>query len=66
MPPAWPDHITADDATALDALAAAGVGEGDFGEDHHVPPDLLELHEVLEWEAATGDLHTGSGGEQRA
>lgn len=48
---AWPETITADDAPALDALAEAGWGEGD-GDDPHVPPDLLELHEVLEWQAA--------------
>lgn len=26
--------------------------EGDDGPGHDVPPDLLELYEVLEWEAA--------------
>lgn len=29
--------------------------EGDDGESHHVPADLLELHEVLEWEKAVSD-----------
>lgn len=48
----WPPEITADDAPALDALAAAGWGEGDDGADHHVPADLLELFEVLEWQTA--------------
>ena len=40
------------------ALAAAGWGEGD-GQDHHVPPDLLELHEVLEWQAAVAAAEGG-------
>lgn len=52
----WPDNITADDALELDALARAGVGEGDFdGDDHGVPVDLVELYEVLEWQGATGE-----------
>jgi hypothetical protein len=46
--------VTPADADALDALADAGIGEGDFGEDHATPADLLELHEVLEWETAVG------------
>jgi hypothetical protein len=29
-----------------------GQQEGDDGADHAVPADLLELYEVLEWEAA--------------
>jgi len=29
--------------------------EGDDGADHSVPADLLELHEVLEWEKAVAD-----------
>lgn len=28
------------------------VEPGDAGDEHAVPPDLVELHEVLEWEAA--------------
>lgn len=36
----------------LRELAEAGVGEGDFGDDHGVPADLVELHEILEWQAA--------------
>jgi hypothetical protein len=49
----WPDHITDADTPALDALAAAGIGEGDFdGHDHGVPADLVELHEVIEWQRA--------------
>lgn len=47
----WPPGITADDAPALDALAAAGWGEGD-GADHGVPADLVELHQLREWQAA--------------
>lgn len=35
----------------LEELAAAGIGEGDFDDDHSVPAELLELHEVLEFEA---------------
>ena len=27
-------------------------GEGDDGESHVVPPDLLELYEIQEWEKA--------------
>lgn len=50
----WPDGITESDVPALEVLAAEGIGEGDFGESHHVPADLLTLHEVLEWEAAVG------------
>ncbi len=45
-------HITAEDGPVLDELAAAGIGEGDFGHDHAVPADLLELYEVREWQAA--------------
>lgn len=52
----WPDSISSDDAAALDALAAAGIGEGDFdGDEHGVPADLVELYEVLEWQRATGE-----------
>lgn len=40
----------------LAELAAAGVGEGDFGGNHHVPSDALELYEVMEWE--NGVAHT--------
>jgi hypothetical protein len=40
------------DDEALQELAEAGIGEGDFGESHVVPADLLELHEVLEYEEA--------------
>ena len=48
----WPEGITEADAPALDELAAAGIGEGDFDGDHVVPPHLVELYEVLEWQAA--------------
>ncbi len=48
----WPPGITEADKQALDALAAAGVGEGDFDGDHAVPAELVELHEILEWQAA--------------
>ncbi len=49
----WPQHVTAADAPALDELAAAGIGEGDFdGHDHGVPAELVELHEVLGWQRA--------------
>lgn len=52
----WPDNTGPADAPALDALAAAGVGEGDFdGDQHGVPADLVELYEVLEWQRATGE-----------
>ena len=51
----WPEGITAEDAPALDLLADAEIGEGDFGESHDVPVDLLELYEVLEWQRATGE-----------
>lgn len=40
---------------ALKKLAEAGIGEGDFDDDHSVPADLVELHEILEWEAAVDD-----------
>lgn len=36
----------------LEELAAAGIGEGDFGESHETPLDLLELYEILEWQKA--------------
>jgi hypothetical protein len=48
-------NVSADDAAALGELAAAGVGEGDFGESHDVPADLVELHEVIEYESAAED-----------
>lgn len=52
----WPDNVTPGDAPALDELAAAGIGEGDFdGDQHGVPTDLVELYEVLEWQRATGE-----------
>jgi hypothetical protein len=41
-----------DNITDLEELKAAGVGEGDFDDDHSTPAELLELHEVLEWQAA--------------
>jgi hypothetical protein len=43
---------TPQDAAALEELAAAGIGEGDFDGDHAVPADLVVLYEVLEWENA--------------
>lgn len=33
MADTWPDDITPADAAALDELDAAGIGEGDFGDD---------------------------------
>lgn len=49
----WPDGISEADVPALEELAAEGIGEGDFdGHNHAVPRELLELYEVLEWEAA--------------
>lgn len=42
-----PFALPTDDA-ALAELEAAGIGEGDFDGDHHVPADLLELHEAIE------------------
>lgn len=48
-----PPGVTAEDAPTLDAFAVEGIGEGDFGESHEVPADLIELGEVLEWQAAT-------------
>lgn len=52
LPPGFEDV----DAAALDELARAGIGEGDFdGDDHGVPADLVELHEILEWQRATGE-----------
>jgi len=32
----------------------AVLTEGDDGQEHATPGDLLELYEVLEWQAATG------------
>jgi hypothetical protein len=45
------------DPTALDDLAAAGVGEGDFAEDgdHDVPADLTELWIDLAQQGKTPD-----------
>jgi hypothetical protein len=43
---------TPQEAAALEELAAAGIGEGDFDGDHAVPSDLVVLYEVLEWENA--------------
>lgn len=45
------DETATGNARALDELAAAGWGEGDT-DDHHVPPGLVELHEILDWQAA--------------
>ena len=39
--------MTEEDVPALQALAAAGWGEGD-DEDPHVPGDLLALYEAIE------------------
>lgn len=51
----WPEGTSSTDAPALDELAAAGIGEGDFnGDEHGVPTDLVELHEVLEWQQTIG------------
>lgn len=49
------EHLPDSEPDDLRALAAAGIGEGDFDDDHSVPADLVELHEILEWQAATGD-----------
>jgi hypothetical protein len=46
---------TPQDAAALEELAAAGIGEGDFDGDHAVPAELVVLYEVLEWENAVAD-----------
>ena len=54
----WPPGITLDDKDALNELHWAGWGEGDSGESHEVPADLLELHEVLEWEAAVREAES--------
>lgn len=50
----WPEGITEADKPALDALAAAGVHEGELdpADAHDVPADLVELYEVMEWQAA--------------
>lgn len=48
-------NVSADDAAALDGLAAAGVGDGDFGESHDVHADLVELQEVIEYGSAAED-----------
>jgi hypothetical protein len=40
------------DPDGLAELATAGIGEGDFDDDHSVPADVLELHEIFEWENA--------------
>lgn len=53
--PMWPPGITADDAQALDELAAAGIGEGDFGESHDVPPELTDLFIELEGAGVSPD-----------
>jgi hypothetical protein len=46
----WPAGVTDADADALDALAAAGVGEGDFdGDLHGVPYEAIEAYEAMEW-----------------
>jgi hypothetical protein len=46
---------------ALDELAAAGIGEGDFeGDEAGVPTDLVELYEIQEWLDAGGPA--GEGG----
>lgn len=58
QPIEWPDDVTSGDAPALDDLAAAGIGEGDFGENHHVPAELIELGEAIEYVAAVGDWRT--------
>lgn len=48
--PQWPAGVTAADAPALDALAGAGVGEGDFdGDQHGVPFEAVEAYEAMEW-----------------
>lgn len=44
----WPPGITAADGPVLDQLAAAGIGEGDFTDDHGVPAEMVELHEAIE------------------
>lgn len=31
----------------------------DLGEDHDVPTELVELHEVLEWEASVAENQAG-------
>ncbi len=37
----------------LDELAAAGIGEGDFDDDHFVPPELTQLFIDLEAQGKT-------------
>lgn len=46
-----PPGLTAEDAQALEDLAAAGWGEGDH-EDPHIPDGLLELHVAIEADEA--------------
>jgi hypothetical protein len=47
--------ITRENAREIEALAAVGIGEGDFDDNHSVPPDLLGLHEALEWQRAVAE-----------
>ena len=59
MADTWLAGITDADAPALDELAAAGIGEGDFDDDHGVPADLVELSEIQEWLDAGGPAGMG-------
>lgn len=49
----WPEGITDADAETLDELAAAGIGEGDFDDDHTVPPELTDLYIEIEQQGET-------------
>ena len=47
--------ISPDDPQALEELAAAGIGEGDFADDHTVPPELTDLWIDLHRQGKTPD-----------
>jgi hypothetical protein len=44
-----PAGVTADDGPALQELADAGIGEGDFGGHPHVPYDAMVAYQAMEW-----------------
>jgi len=45
-----PPTFRKEDAEALRELADAGIGEGDFDDDHSTPSDFLYAYECLEAE----------------
>lgn len=56
-----PDEPAATDADTTPPVDPADVEGDDDGGDHAVPPELLELYEVQQWQSATTGIENPAG-----